>query len=56
MATVVLAVVIFLLDNLEEKRSLPLTKQSGVAYFKSSCSIAVENPLTREMCGLINVC
>ena len=36
MAIVVLAVVIFLFDNLREKGSVPLTKQSGTAGFKNS--------------------
>ena len=34
MAIVVLAVVIFWFDNLREKRSVPLTKQSGIACFQ----------------------
>ena len=37
MAIVMLALVIFFLfDNLREKRSVPLTKQSGTAYFTNS--------------------
>ena len=34
--TIVLAVVIFLFDNLRQKKSEPLTKWSGVACFKNS--------------------
>ena len=43
-AIVVLAVVIFLFDNQREKRSVPLTKQSGIACFKNSCGIPVYLP------------
>ena len=42
-AIVVWAVVIFLLDNLVEKRSVELTEQSGAACFKNSCSTPIEN-------------
>ena len=42
--TVVLAsVFFFLFDNLKEKRSGPLAKQSGIACFKNSCGTPVEN-------------
>ena len=34
-------VVIFLFDNLREKRSVPLSKQSGIICFKNSCSTPV---------------
>ena len=40
---VVLAVVTFLFNNLRDKRSVPLTKESGIACFKNSCSTPVEN-------------
>ena len=43
MAIVVLAVVIFPFDNLGEKRSVPLTKQSGTASFNNSCGTSVAN-------------
>ena len=46
-ATVVLAAVIFLFDSLREKRSVPLTKQSGSACFKSFCDSLVENRCPR---------
>ena len=42
MAVFVLAVVIFLFDNLREKRSVLLTKSSRIACFKNSCSTPVE--------------
>ena len=42
-AIVVLAVVIFIFDSLREKRSVPLTKQAGVACLKNSCSTLVKN-------------
>ena len=48
MAIVVLAVVIFLFDNLREKRSVPLTKQSGIACFQSSCSVPVETCCSQD--------
>ena len=42
MAIAVLAVVIFFLfDNLREKRSVSLTKHSGIACFKTPCSTLV---------------
>ena len=37
MAIVVLAVLIILFDSLREKRSMPLTKKSGVACSKNCC-------------------
>ena len=40
---IVLTAVVFLFDSLREKRSVPLTKQSGIACFKNSCSTPVEN-------------
>ena len=43
MAIVVLAIVIFLFDNLREKRSVPLTKEPGIACFKNSFGTTVEN-------------
>ena len=43
MAVVVLAVVIFNLDNLREEESVFLTEPSGIACFKKSCSTLVEN-------------
>ena len=36
---IVLALVIFLFDSLREKRSVPLTKESGIACFKNCCGI-----------------
>ena len=42
-AVLVLVVVILLFDSLREKRSVPLTKQSGIARFKNSCSTPVGN-------------
>ena len=41
MAVVVLAVVIFLFENLREKRSVALTKSSGIACFNDSRSAPV---------------
>lgn len=41
MAIVLLAVLIFLLDNLREMRSVPLTKYAGTAHFKCSCGTTV---------------
>ena len=41
-AVVVLAVVVFLLDSLRGK-TVPLAKQSGIAFFKRSCGILCEN-------------
>ena len=38
-ATAVLAIVIVLFDNLREKRSVPLTTQSGIVCFKNSCAL-----------------
>ena len=35
MAIVMLAIVIFLFDNLREKESVPLTKQPGIACLKN---------------------
>ena len=42
MAIVVLAVVIFLFDNIREKRSVTLTKWSDIACFKNSCGIPLK--------------
>ena len=44
-----LAAVSFLFDNLREKRSVPLTKQSDIACFKSSCGSQVENRCSRRI-------
>ena len=48
-AMVVLAVVTFKSDNLREKRSVPLTKYSNIAYFK----ILVVYPLKNRCSGQI---
>ena len=40
---IVLVVVIFLFDNLREKRSEPLSKESDTACFTNFCGIMVEN-------------
>ena len=50
MAVVVVAIVIFLVENLREKRSVALTKWSGVACFKNSCSTPVENCCSAVYC------
>ena len=47
MAIVVLDVVILLFDNLREKKSVPLTKLSGITCFKDSCGTPVENRCPR---------
>ena len=45
-AVVVLAVVIFLFNNLREKGSAPLTEESGTARCTTSCSTrAVARPV-----------
>lgn len=42
--TIVLAVAIcFLFDNMKEKRSVPLSKLSGIACFKNCCGTVVKN-------------
>ena len=41
---VLAAVIFFLFDNLREKRSVPLTIQSGIGCFKNSCGTPFENP------------
>ena len=44
MAIIVLAVVIFFLfDNLREKRSVSLTEELHIMYFKNPCGTWVEN-------------
>lgn len=43
MAVVNLAVVIFLLDNLREKRGAARTKPSGISRSRNSCGALVEN-------------
>lgn len=48
MAVAVLVVVLFALDILREKRSVPLTKHSGTACFKTS-GTRVENHCSRKM-------
>ena len=42
-AIVVLVIVTFQFDNLREKRSVPLTKESGIACLKNSCGALVEH-------------
>ena len=54
MAIAVLAVVIVLLDNLGEKRSVPLTEQPGIACFKNSCGTGVENHCPGCLRHLVN--
>lgn len=43
----------FLFDNLRENRSVPLTKEPGIAYFKNSCgtpvSAALAGPFRRRV-------
>ena len=43
MTIVVLAVAIFQFDNLRKKRSVSLTKLSGIACLKNSCGTPVKN-------------
>ena len=45
---IVLAVVMFLFDNLREKRSVLLSEQSGIANFKNYCGTPLENCYLRE--------
>ena len=45
---IVVAVVIFLFDNLREKRSVPLT----ITCFKNSCGIPVENHWYKGVLGI----
>ena len=49
MAIAVLAVVIFLFDNLREERSGPLIKQSGGACCKNSRGTLVDNHGSRAL-------
>ena len=63
-----LAVIFLLVDNIREERSVPLTKQSGIASSEESRSTWVENrcsvlhakgalrPNTSPMCSLKPVC
>ena len=51
MTIVVLAAVIFLFGSLREKRSVPLTEQSGIARFKNSRGTPVKNRCIRQMSG-----
>ena len=44
---IVLAAVIFLFDSLRKKRSVSLTRKSGIACFKTSCSTLVEKRCSR---------
>ena len=41
--SVLIVIIFFKFDNLREKKSMPLTKQSGIAHFKTSCPTPVEN-------------
>ena len=50
----VLAAVISVFDNLREKRSVSLTKESGTACFKNSCGTPVENRWPRIISAAFN--
>ena len=52
-AIVVLAVVVFIMDNLREKSSVPLTKQSGIHVFKlltAHQGVPCSSTITFEYC------
>ena len=51
-AIIVCATVIFLFDNLREKRLVPLTKQSGIACFKNSL-VSEESNSTQNFKALL---
>lgn len=51
---IVLAVVIFLIDYLGKKRSVLLTRQSGIACFKNRCSRLEKGGIPEAVSSICN--